>query len=89
MVHVAWDDVVAYAAWVGKELPTEAEWEFASRGGLDGAEYAWGDELNPDGRWMANTWQGDFPVVNERLDGFEGTAPVGSFPANGSRACST
>jgi formylglycine-generating enzyme required for sulfatase activity len=83
VVHVAWDDVVAYAAWGDKELPTEAEWEFASRGGLDGAEYAWGDELNPDDRWMANTWQGDFPVVNEGLDGFEGTAPVGSFPANG------
>ncbi len=83
VVHVAWDDVVAYAAWVGKEIPTEAEWEFAARGGLDGAEFAWGDELNPDGKWMANTWQGEFPIENLGLDGHEGTAPVGSFPANG------
>jgi formylglycine-generating enzyme len=83
VVHVAWADVAAYATWAGKDLPTEAEWELACRGGLDGAEFAWGDELNPDGRWMANTWQGEFPHQNLELDGYAGTAPVGRFPANG------
>jgi formylglycine-generating enzyme required for sulfatase activity len=83
VVHVAWADVAAYAAWIGKQLPTEAEWEFAARGGLDGAEFAWGDELNPGGRWMANTWQGEFPVQNTAEDGYAGTAPVGRYPANG------
>jgi formylglycine-generating enzyme len=83
VVHVAWADVAAYAAWAGKDLPTEAEWELACRGRLDGAEFAWGDELNPGGRWMANTWQGEFPHQNLELDGYAGTAPVGRFPANG------
>ena len=83
VVHVAWADVLAYARWAGKQIPTEAEWELAARGGLDGAEFAWGDELNPDGRWMANTWQGEFPVQNTQDDGYERTSPVGMFPANG------
>jgi formylglycine-generating enzyme required for sulfatase activity len=83
VVHVAWDDVTAYADWAGRQLPTEAEWEYAARGGLDGAEFAWGDELNPGGRWMANTWQGDFPLHNTTEDGYAGTAPVGRYPANG------
>ena len=83
VVHVAWADVEAYARWAGKALPTEAEWERAARGGLDGAEYVWGHELTPGGRHLANTWQGEFPYVNERLDGFTWTAPVGSFPPNG------
>jgi len=84
VVHVAWDDVAAYAAWAGKELPTEAEWEHASRGGgPGGAPYAWGDELTPGGTHMANVWQGDFPHQNLALDGWERTSPVGSFPANG------
>ena len=83
VVHVTWADVAAYAEWAGKQIPTEAEWELAARGGLDGAEFAWGDELNPDGRWMANTWQGDFPVQNTEDDGYERTSPVGAFPANG------
>jgi formylglycine-generating enzyme len=83
VVHVAWADVQAYAHWAGKDLPTEAEWELAGRGGLDGATYAWGEELTPEGRWMANTWQGEFPIHNTQQDGYAGTAPVGSFPANG------
>jgi formylglycine-generating enzyme required for sulfatase activity len=83
VVHVAHEDALAYAAWAGKALPSEAEWERAARGGLEGVEFAWGDELHPAGRPMANTFQGEFPHHNSRFDGFERTSPVGSFPPNG------
>lgn len=83
VVHLAYEDAEAYANWAGKEIPTEAEWEYAARGGLDGATYAWGEELNPTGKCMANIWQGEFPWQNLRLDGYERTAPVGEFPPNG------
>lgn len=83
VVHVAWRDVEAYAAWAGKELPTEAEWEYAARGGLEAAEFAWGDEFTPNGKHMANTWQGAFPHENQALDGYLRTSPVGSYPPNG------
>jgi formylglycine-generating enzyme required for sulfatase activity len=83
VVHIAFEDALAYAEWAGKDLPTEAEWEFAARGGLEGAEFAWGDELTPAGKQMANTWQGAFPSENTLEDGYEWSAPVGSFPPNG------
>ena len=83
VVHVAFEDAEAYAQWAGKRLPTEAEWEWAACGGLEGKDYAWGDELHPGGRMLANTFQGDFPYANSQLDGWERTSPVGSYPANG------
>jgi len=82
VVHVAFGDAAAYARWAGKDLPTEAEWEFAARGGLEGAEYAWGDELAPGGQMLANYWQGQFPWQNLELDGWARTSPVRSYPPN-------
>jgi formylglycine-generating enzyme len=82
-VHIAWDDAVAYAKWAGKRLPTEAEFEFAARGGLDRNRYAWGNELKPSGKWAANIWQGRFPSQNTNEDGYPRTAPVTAFAKNG------
>jgi len=83
VVHIAYPDAVAYAKWAGKRLPTEAEWEFAARGGLSGKTYSWGDQLRPGGKFMANTYQGRFPVKDTGEDGFTGLSPVKSFPPNG------
>ncbi len=82
VVHICYEDALAYCKWAGKRLPSEAEWEFAARGGLEQKKFTWGDDLKPNGKWQANAWQGNFPVENTCEDGYETTAPVGSFPPN-------
>jgi formylglycine-generating enzyme required for sulfatase activity len=82
-VHISWNDAQAYCAWAAKRLPTEAEWEFAARGGLAQQVFPWGDELEPNGEHLMNVWQGEFPGANSLADGYYGTCPVDTFPANG------
>ena len=83
VVHISWNDALAYCEWAGSRLATEAEWEMAARGGLVGKKYVWGDELTPKGKHMCNIWQGDFPDRDTGEDGYTGTCLVDAFPANG------